>query len=64
MNRWIEGSENHMEDTDTAVPHRNHKTSPPETNRLLLFGETVAVYCEKHTEHRDPLRGQKIELLI
>jgi hypothetical protein len=22
------------------------------SNRLMLFGETVAVYCENHTEHR------------
>jgi hypothetical protein len=22
-----------------------------EANRLTLFGETVAVYCENHTEH-------------
>jgi hypothetical protein len=24
----------------------------------MLFGETVAVYCENHTEHTDTLRGQ------
>jgi hypothetical protein len=22
----------------------------------MLFGETVAVYCEKHTEHTDTVR--------
>jgi hypothetical protein len=27
--------------------------SPTETNRLMLFRETVAVYCENHTEHTD-----------
>jgi hypothetical protein len=26
------------------------------TNRLMLFGETVAVYCENHTEYTDPIR--------
>jgi hypothetical protein len=26
--------------------------SATEPNRLMLFGETVAVYCENHTEHR------------
>jgi hypothetical protein len=24
----------------------------------MLFGETVAVYCENHTEHTDALCGQ------
>jgi hypothetical protein len=23
----------------------------------MLFGETVAVYCENHTKHTDTLRG-------
>jgi hypothetical protein len=27
----------------------------------MLFGETVAVYCENHTEHTDTLRGQNAE---
>jgi hypothetical protein len=27
----------------------------------MLFGETVAVYCENHTEHTDALRGQNVE---
>jgi hypothetical protein len=25
--------------------------SVTEANRLMLFGETVSVYCEDHTEH-------------
>jgi hypothetical protein len=28
-----------------------HNVSTTETNRLMLFGETVAVYCENHMEH-------------
>jgi hypothetical protein len=28
----------------------------------MLFGETVAVYCENHTEHTDTLCGQNAEL--
>jgi hypothetical protein len=28
-----------------------HYLSDTETNRLMLFGETVGVYCENHTEH-------------
>jgi hypothetical protein len=27
----------------------------------MLFGETVAVYCENHMEHRDALCGQNAE---
>jgi hypothetical protein len=27
----------------------------------MLFGETVAVYCENHTEHADTLCGQNAE---
>jgi hypothetical protein len=31
------------------------------TNRLMLFGETVAVYCENHMEHINTLCGQNAE---
>jgi hypothetical protein len=27
----------------------------------MLLGETVAVYCENHTEHTDTLCGQNAE---
>jgi hypothetical protein len=27
----------------------------------MLFGETVAVYCENHMEHTDTLCGQNTE---
>jgi hypothetical protein len=30
----------------------------------MLFRETVAVYCENHTEHTNTLCGQNAELLI
>jgi UDP-glucose 6-dehydrogenase len=33
-----------------------HYVSATELNRLMLFGETVAVYCENHTEHTDTVR--------
>jgi hypothetical protein len=26
----------------------------------MLFGETVAVYCENHTEHTDTLCGENV----
>jgi hypothetical protein len=34
-----------------------HHVSATETNRLMLFGETVAVCFESHTEHTNPLCG-------
>jgi hypothetical protein len=30
----------------------------------MLFGETVAVYCENHTEHTDTLCVQNVEFLM
>jgi hypothetical protein len=30
---------------------KTHYVSATETNRLMLFGGTVAVYCENHMEH-------------
>jgi hypothetical protein len=35
-----------------------HYVTATKTNRLMLFGATVAVYCENHMEHTDTLRGQ------
>jgi hypothetical protein len=35
-----------------------------EPNRLMLFGETVAVYCENHTEHTDTVRTSQETLLL
>jgi hypothetical protein len=37
--------------------------SATDPNRLMLFRETVAVYCENHTEHTDILCGQSEESL-
>jgi hypothetical protein len=31
--------------------------SATKPNRLMLFGETVAVYCENRTEHTDTLQN-------
>jgi hypothetical protein len=33
-----------------------HYIPSTEINRLMLFGETVTVYCEKHMEHTDTVR--------
>jgi hypothetical protein len=38
-----------------------HYVSITRPNRLMLFRETVAVYCENHTEHTDTLCGQNAE---
>jgi hypothetical protein len=40
---------------------KQNKTMEP--NRLMLFRETVAVYCENHTEHTNTLCGQNAEIL-
>jgi hypothetical protein len=33
-----------------------HYVSATETNRLMLVGGTVSVYCENHTEHTYTVR--------
>jgi hypothetical protein len=32
-----------------------HHVTATKPNRLMLFRETVAVYCENHMEHTDPV---------
>jgi hypothetical protein len=38
-----------------------HYVSATKPNRLILFGDTVAVYCENHTEYTNTLCGQNAE---
>jgi hypothetical protein len=38
------------------VPHRKHVLAT-KTNRLMLFKETIAVYCENHVEHKHAVGG-------
>jgi hypothetical protein len=38
-----------------------HYVSATKPNRLMLFRETVDVYCENHMEHTDTLCGQNAE---
>jgi hypothetical protein len=40
------------------VPHRKHYVSATKPNRLMLFREITAVYCENHTEHTNTLCRQ------
>jgi translation initiation factor IF-1 len=37
-----------------------HYVSDTEPNQLILFGETVAVYCENHMEHINTLCGTSV----
>jgi hypothetical protein len=37
--------------------------STTKPNRLMLSGETVAVYCGNHTEHTDTRCGQNVEII-
>jgi hypothetical protein len=37
----------------SAWKQETHYASATKPNRLTLFRETVAVYCENHTEHTD-----------
>jgi hypothetical protein len=47
-----------------SVPHREtHYVSATKPNRLMLFREIIAVYCENHTEHINTLCGQNAEFL-
>jgi hypothetical protein len=41
-----------------------HYVSATEPNRLMLFRETVAVYCENHTGHTNSLCGQNSKFLM
>jgi hypothetical protein len=41
-----------------------HYVSVTEPNKLMLFRETVAVYCENHTEHINTLCGQNAVLML
>jgi hypothetical protein len=38
-----------------------HYVSATKPNRLMLFRETVAVYCENHLEHTNTLYEQNAE---
>jgi hypothetical protein len=40
-----------------------HSISISKTNRLMLFREIIATYCENHMEHIITLCGQNVEFL-
>jgi hypothetical protein len=46
----------HWPSCTVRTSQKSHYVSATEPNRLMLFRETVAVYCENHTEHTDTVR--------
>jgi hypothetical protein len=50
----------HKDSARTSQETRYVSATKP--NRLMLFRETVAVYCEIHTEHINALCGQNADL--
>jgi hypothetical protein len=44
-----------------STSRETHYVTATKPNRLMLFRETVAVYCENHMEHTDTLCGQNAE---
>jgi hypothetical protein len=40
---------------------KTHYFSATKPSWLMLFGETVAFYCENHTEHINAMCGQNAE---
>jgi hypothetical protein len=66
--------ENHTEHTDTLsgqnaefwyvnpvrTSQATHYVTATKPNRLMLFGETVAVYCENYTEHTNTPCGLNV----
>jgi hypothetical protein len=51
---------NNIQDS-VRTSQETHYVFATETSRLMLFRETVAVYCENHMEHTNILRGQNAE---
>jgi hypothetical protein len=43
------------------MSQETHYVSATKPNRLMLFRETVAVFCENHMEHTDAPCGQNAE---
>jgi hypothetical protein len=51
--------------TDTVRTSQEIRyVSATETNRLMLFRETVAVYCEDHIEHMNTECGHTVKLMF
>jgi hypothetical protein len=47
--------------TDSVrASHETHYVSATKPNRLMLFRETVAIYCENHKKHKIHSVGRKL----
>jgi hypothetical protein len=49
-----------MNHDSVRTSQETHYVSATETSRLMLFRETVAVYCENHMEHIKHSVGRKL----
>jgi hypothetical protein len=49
-------------DDTVRTSQETHYVSATKPNRLMLFRETVALYCENHTERTYTLCGQNAEI--
>jgi hypothetical protein len=47
-----------------GTSQETHYVSATKTKRLMLFKETVAVYCENYTEHINTLCWQNAEFSV
>jgi hypothetical protein len=54
--KYTVGAENSV-----RTSQETHYVSSTKPNRLMMFRETVAVYCENHTQHTNTLCGQNAE---
>lgn len=57
-----------LEVTDVSIkiqflPHREHCASIRKTNLLMLYRETILVYCDNHKARINTLRGQDVGYL-
>jgi hypothetical protein len=41
---------------------QRQQTASPNTNRLMLFGEIIVVYCENRKKHLNRLCGQNAKI--
>jgi hypothetical protein len=48
----------HINNNSVRTSQEAYYVSATKPNRLMLFREIIAVYCENHTEHINTLYGQ------
>jgi hypothetical protein len=46
--------------SSVRASQETHYVSATKPNRLILFREIIAVYCENHMEHMNALCGQNV----